>query len=783
MNEKQMNAKRILIHDEPFVDPTKGIAWSGTWPASWVCHPEVGPDKPVVLAYRRAFTLSEPTRFRIHVSADERYELFLDGGRIGRGPEQGDRNNWFFETYEVDLPAGEHLFVARTWWLGPYGPSPHAQITVRPAFLFAAQGVASDLLDTGVAPWECKRLGGYAFVSPAMAWGTGAKLFVKGEEFSWGFEAGAGDGWQGVSNVGWRIPGDIWPAASASLTMSYPGIWLLRPATVPPMFQRAVTTGIVREGDDAAGWNDLLRGRAPVSIPPNATRRVLVDLENYYCAYPEVVLSGGKGATVRMFWAESLFEDVGKNIKGNRNEVHGKQFVGVGDTFESDGGVRRRFGTLWWELGRYIEIVVTTRSEPLTIESLQLLETRYPVEWQGKFTCSDRRMEEIIPICLRTLEVCSHETFTDGPYYEQLQYSDDTRLSVLVNYVMSRDDRLIRKAIRMFDESRLPSGLTRAQYPSRWLQIIPPHTLWWVGMVYDFALWRDDVEFVRDRMGGVRAVLDAFRRWVNADGLLEAPEGWNFIDWVAGWDAGIPPDGGHGVSSVLNWLFVYILRLCAKLENLVGEPELAERNTKLADNISAATISAFWDEGRNLFADDLKKQHFSEHAQCLAVLAGAVDVEKGRAMLQQPGLVRSTIYFTHYLFEAYGQLGLDQLLFDRMGLWFELKQRGFKTTPERPWPDRSDCHSWSTHPVYHQLATILGVRPSSMGFKTVRIAPQPGPLTSASGKVVHPQGFVEADFRIIDGKLTGSVVLPEGITGTLCWEKTETPLRSGRNEI
>lgn len=778
-----MNAKRILIHDEPFVDPTKGIAWSGTWPASWVCHPEVGPDKPVVLAYRRAFTLSDPTRFRIHVSADERYELFLDGGRIGRGPEQGDRNNWFFETYEVDLPAGEHLFVARTWWLGPYGPSPHAQITVRPAFLFAAQGVASDLLDTGVAPWECKRLGGYAFVSPAMAWGTGAKLFVKGEEFSWGFEAGAGDGWQGVSNVGWRIPGDIWPAASASLTMSYPGIWLLRPATVPPMFQRAVTTGIVREGDDAAGWNDLLCGRAPVSIPPNATRRVLVDLENYYCAYPEVVLSGGKGATVRMFWAESLFEDVGKNIKGNRNEVHGKQFVGVGDTFESDGGIGRRFGTLWWELGRYIEIVVTTRSEPLTIESLQLLESRYPVEWQGKFTCSDRRMEEIIPICLRTLEVCSHETFTDGPYYEQLQYSDDTRLSVLVNYVMSRDDRLIRKAIRMFDESRLPSGLTRAQYPSRWLQIIPPHTLWWVGMVYDFALWRDDVEFVRDRMGGVRAVLDAFRRWVNADGLLEAPEGWNFIDWVAGWDAGIPPDGGHGVSSVLNWLFVYILRLCAKLENLVGEPELAERNTKLADNISAATISAFWDEGRNLFADDIKKQHFSEHAQCLAVLAGAVDVEKGRAMLQQPGLVRSTIYFTHYLFEAYGQLGLDQLLFDRMGLWFELKQRGFKTTPERPWPDRSDCHSWSTHPVYHQLATILGVRPSSMGFKTVRIAPQPGPLTSASGKVVHPQGFVEADFRIIDGKLTGSVVLPEGITGTLCWEKTETPLRSGRNEI
>ena len=47
-----------------------------------------------------------------------------------------------------------------------------------------------------------------------------------------------------------------------------------------------------------------------------------------------------------------------------------------------------------------------------------------------------------------------------------------------------------RKAIEMFDQSRMANGLTQSRYPSRVRQIIPPFSLWWVGMVYDYALWR-----------------------------------------------------------------------------------------------------------------------------------------------------------------------------------------------------------------------------------------------------------------------------------------------------
>jgi alpha-L-rhamnosidase len=110
----------------------------------------------------------------------------------------------------------------------------------------------------------------------------------------------------------------------------------------------------------------------------------------------------------------------------------------------------------------------------------------------------------------------------DCPYYEQLMYVGDTRLEALTTYAISPDDRLPRKSILLFGLSRLPDGLTQARYPSRDVQVIPPFALWWVGMVYDYALWRGDQAFISALLPGVRAVLDGFLAHVNAENLLQA---------------------------------------------------------------------------------------------------------------------------------------------------------------------------------------------------------------------------------------------------------------------
>ncbi len=140
---------RATINQDPFLVQNAGKDWrkSGLWPASWIGCP--GADlPPVVTAFRREFTVSQPAAIRVHVSADERYELFLDGERIGRGPERGAPHYWFFETYDLELKTGSHTLVAKVWSLGDAGGD--AQMSALPGFLLAAEGEWGSRLSTGV---------------------------------------------------------------------------------------------------------------------------------------------------------------------------------------------------------------------------------------------------------------------------------------------------------------------------------------------------------------------------------------------------------------------------------------------------------------------------------------------------------------------------------------------------------------------------------------------------------------------------------------------------------
>ena len=802
---------RVLTQSDPYLPYNLHKPWRerGWWPAYWIACP--GADTlPLVTAYRRSFTISGNMAIRIHVTADERYDLFLDGVRIGRGPERGAPDHWFYESYELTLAPGDHILVARTWSLGEQAAD--AQMSVHPGFLLAVEDLIgfdnlSGLLATGIAPWDAKILQGYQFIDPPAAPWRGATAKVDGTRFAWGFECGRGDGWQPARKLG--------PGVGKRIDWELRPQHVLFPATLPPILDRPFTVGVIRfvgeipsleshsvpiyAADHLAGegpaWIALLRGLGSVSILPHTRRRVLIDLENYYTAYPQVTLSGGAGSLLHLHWAEALYLESNpwRASKGNRDEIEGKYFYGQGDTFLSDGS-RHTYDTLWWEAGRYIELVVETATEPLSIENLTLCETRYPLEMESAFTASDTSLEKVLPIFVRGLQVCANETYFDCPYYEEMMYSADTRLEVLVTYIMSRDDRLPRKALTLFDASRTPSGLTQSRYPCRVMQIIASWTLWWVAMVRDYAFWRDDCPFVESLMPGVRATMEGFRRYYGPDGLLHAPEGWNNFDWVPAWgeEAGCPPDAVSGVSGVLNWHLIYTLSLYADLEARLGENLLGKRARQHAVDLARRATTAFWDEARGMMADDLSHEHFSEHTQCLVLLSNAelpnlIDPVKAlriaEGLLTAPDLARMTVYASFYLFETFRVLGRIDVLFERLPLWLNMPDQGFKTPLESPEPSRSDCHGWSTHPLFHYFATILGIRPTSLGFHSVEITPQLGPLTHASGRLVHPEGgeIVVEYKRGADGEIHGNVCIPKKVTGVLIVNTEVINITEGAN--
>jgi hypothetical protein len=820
-----MNLRASISHS-PFLHrraPETG-AWAGAglWPCYWIGCPDAEP--PCVVAYRLHFQAPAAVTVRVHVTADERYELWLDGERIGRGPERGDPRHWRFETYDLPLTAGEHALVARVWSLGELAPL--AQFSLHPGFLFCPEAeVDWEWLGTGRANWKVKRLGGYTFTAPLAAFGAGHRIQLDGAHFPWGYERGQGEGWQTATRL---HPGYCAETRGEHLPHEH----LLVPSSLPPMLEKPRRTGRVRHvsappdgsthlipfrsgehlAAEADGWQALLRGQSSLRIPAATRRRVLIDLEDYTCAYPELVVSGGARAILRLYWQESLFTDLQTWDRGQRDEIEGRYFAvlgwqadGIGDTFILDGGEGRRLEPLWWSSGRYVELLVETAHQPLTLQSIVFHETRYPLEMESVFSASDPRLAEVTPLALRALQMCAHETYFDCPFYEQLMYVGDTRLECLLTYALTRDDRLPRKALQMFDCSRRENGLTQSRYPSRQAQSIPPFSLWWVAMIHDHLYWRGNFEFIRALLPGMRAVLDAFtacRRgddpWAGA-GLVRSPEGWNFMDWVPDWPDGVPPGGAPGeVCAPLNWLYVYALGLAAQVEIIFNEHELAARWHRLAQETVSALIARTWDAERGLFADDFLSaggSHalFSEHSQCLALLSGLLPESFRQAvatnLFSAYGLTLPTVYFMHYYFETCRLLGRMNQFLERMEPWFEMRALGFKTTYENadPHHNRSDCHAWAAHPLYHYFASLLGIRPAGPGFERVEIRPQlagglaggRAGLEHASGRLIHPQGEINMEVWCADGTLHGSVSLPPGVTGMLDANGQTIELRSG----
>lgn len=784
--------------------------------ASWVWHPAVNGDlergkrvaefvgRPQVnylfsprwddnifLRFRKTFTAQGDAPLRIHVSGDERYVLLLDGKLISRGPDRGSVERWCYSSYDIALEPGAHTLEAMVYQIGPNAPM--AQLSWRGGFILKAEGAYDAALTTGKSPWQVAVIEGNRLVGMGGgAWGTGMQIEMAGSAPLWKQPADSAY----VNAIEVRGP----PPRKTPHGLVEPG-WKLFPTTLPAQIERDCVPGrfraavdgvkdglVFREEDGAhalvADANRFLKDQQPVEIPANMECTLLWDLEDYYCAYPQLTVSGGAGAVLKWGWTESPVYEGSR--KGHRGEFAGKKAECVTDSFLPDGGEDRVFTTHWWRCGKWCVLTIKTADQPLTVKRLAITETRYPLEYEGKFECDDQTLVGVQKICVRGMQMCSHEMFFDCPYYEQQMYPGDTRVQLQVVSAMTADDRLIRRAIELYDFSRREDGMVGMNYPTYLTQDSATYTLVWPLMFRDYVMWHDNLSWLKARMPGLRATMHAFELYENADGLLDNLPGWAFIDWVPSFHGGVAPDG-YGLSAINNLFYVHALQSAGVTEEAVGNTELARYWRAKADRVAKKTLELFWSAERGMVADTLKKDLFSEHAQCLAVLAGVLSAEQEKQVIQglitADDLARATVYFSHYLFDTYTKIGRTDLSLKRLDLWRDYVKNGMCTPLEAPGDARSDCHAWGSHPIYHLHAGVAGVTPAEPFFKSVRVAPQPAGLKRILSKTPHPKGFVELELAFDGDKVRGTATLPDGVPGEFVWKGKTVPLKPGAQEI
>ncbi len=767
------------------------------WTASWITHPTAPLREPLVLHFRRSLQLADkPDHYIVHVSADNRFVVHVNGHRVGDGPARGDLAHWRYETFDLSpyLIQGSNTVTATVWNYGIYAPV--AQITDRIAFLLQVDGNVADDISTpkdwmvevepGQRPVPRKSGGSNEY----MANGPGEELDAAKYDWSWN-DPNASDGaWVAAASP---MRENIYPsAARAGLSgQQVDNYWQLVQDELPHMEYAPTDAGKVVRWDLPAA---ATFPSTPMEIGANRHVHILLDRKTLTTAYPQLTVSGGEGANIRLTYAEALYDE--KGHKGDRDAVGARQAAGFQDSFLPDGKAHRSFEPLWWRTWRYLDLDVQTGSSPLTVESLTANFTAYPFEERASFVgkigeTSDADLAKIWEISWRTARLDAHETYMDTPYWEQLQYVGDTRVQALISYTIAGDDRLAKQALQAFDESRVPDGLTQSRYPTSQPQMIPPFSLLWVGMLHDYWMYRPDTAVVTAHLPGTRTVLDWFARYEQPDGLLKKLPWWSFVDWVMG--GALPNYDGNDESCTTTLQYLGALDDAAEMEHALGDAERGAHYLNRAAHVRSGLREKCWDAGRGLVADNPGRRNFSQQTNVLAVLFDVVPKEQQQSVLEQVmsiepgthhgGILSCSYYFRFYLARALDHAGMGDDYLASLKPWRVLLPMHFSTWPEIPGDTRSDSHAWSAHPAYDLLTLVAGIEPSAPGFASVRVAPHLGELTEVSARYPHPLGTIAVQFQRSGDALGGSVALPDGVSGSFVWRGKTQALHQGMNQI
>ena len=147
-------------YNQEKIDPS---LFEGRWKARWISYPGEAPNVYGVYHFRKSFDLEVvPSRFIVHVSADNRYKLYVNGKLVSLGPARGDIYNWNFETVDLApyLIKGKNVLAAVIWNYAEQKPV--AQISFnQTGFLLQGNTEVETVVNTD-ASWLCMKNEAYA---------------------------------------------------------------------------------------------------------------------------------------------------------------------------------------------------------------------------------------------------------------------------------------------------------------------------------------------------------------------------------------------------------------------------------------------------------------------------------------------------------------------------------------------------------------------------------------------------------------------------------------------
>ena len=645
--------------------------------------------------FSKTVNIEKEEEFTVHVYSSCRYILRINGEYICEGPCKCHHYVHYYDTVKTVLKAGEnHISICVMQLWGQRFSTVHKK--QKPEVIFEAVSLSSRIASD--ASWDCTYDARCRFTD-GNAW-----FLSPMEEMDFSKE--------GISVPGTTAGGfDFEQGIQTSYGISH--TTLLEPRPIPMLKPSAeVRFTEVNRGEDFVEFDagQYVTAKVKFSLPAHTD--------------------------VKIIYAE-CYE--GENGKFMRDDTTGK-LHGVCDAVKTT--KEETYEPFYFRTFRYIRI------EGKGAQNVAVYANRwnYPIKLEGTFSCSDSYFNQMFDISVNTMLCCTHETFYDCPYHEQQQYVMDSAIESAVLMRMTGDIRPVKKCIEEFAASQLPSGYLLANYPADYQQIIPGFSFFWIFMLYDYLEYTKDTAFVSRFIGTMDKILDGFHERLSKEGLIVKSRYWDFVDWVPSWPLGVPPMEEGEPLTVYNMYYAYAFLCAAKIREQVGRHG-KEDDKERYKALSQAIRKHCYDEEVGLYTDAGKLGEYSMHTIIWAILSEQVTKEDAELMaekLKEDFLKQSSFSMNYYLFRALEKCGKRKEIFGFMDGWHKMIDMHCTTWCENPDNPRSECHGWSSAPLYELSNHVLGVQ---VGFEDeIIIAPLTLNLEYAKGSVPTRFGLVSVSW-------------------------------------
>ena len=244
---------------------------------------------------------------------------------------------------------------------------------------------------------------------------------------------------------------------------------------------------------------------------------------------------------------------------------------------------------------------IVVKSGKATITGLRLIERLYPFDRVGSFSCNDAFLNQLWTMCARSCEVLSEDAYVDCADRERVEWMDNdppgfdvTRIAMAVAGANGKprygDPRLLGTMVRRIALTLQPGGWVKAHTCSDRYDIhakMEDRACEWVAGIRRYYEATGDRALLREIWPAVAAQMEYFLERRTPRGLVRGR------DWVV-W--GNPLGYITGETTTLNVFVQRALADAAFIGGIVDEKEAAAKLSKAAANLAQAINSVLWDD-------------------------------------------------------------------------------------------------------------------------------------------------------------------------------------------